>query len=126
MIVVSFFENAYQYISKIYKSLKITNKQEEIYSLKEISKILYELVINENFEENAHKTIFNFFKNKAINKEKYEKMDEEEEICKDIKDLYKFLEKNIGKNENFPKLMSFILIDEFKQNKNSIYRKWII
>ena len=54
--------------------------------------------------------------------------EKEEKSLKKLKyltKLYNLLEKNIGEYNSFPKLMNFLLINEFKQNDNNI-KKWIL
>ena len=121
--IKEFFEEIYLHLSKIIASINSKDKPEEIYSLKEIAEILYELEKNGILEQNILKKIFQYFLNKT--KILYEEI-LENDILEDLVELYNSLEKTIGKTENFPKLMYFLLINEFKQSHNEILKKWIM
>ena len=130
--IKNFSEDAYLNFSKVMKNINSTYMREIIYSFREIAEILVELLRNNIYDNETIKIIFTFYMTKTFNIIKEYKGEEinTNKILEETKKAYKMLNEKIGKNKNFPKLMNFLLINDFKQirndNINNNMKNWII
>ena len=122
MEIKKFSDEAYLNLSKILKSINALDKQEIIYSLRELAEILFELLRNNICDINSYKIIFKFFMNKTLNTLK----DHKENKIEDLNKLCDLLNEKIGKNDTFPKLIYFLLINEYSHLNNQTMKSEIL
>ena len=105
--------------------LKLRSK--EVFSLQEILKIIDALYINNLANVNNVKTVIQYFKEETLCLQ----LDTKDKLCSNLETFYKTLEKIIGnlprkKNFKFFKLLSMILLDEFKKIQYPKFRELIL
>ena len=107
---------------KVEKKLNLSIK--EAYTLKQIIEIIDTFQKNQkDTDENITSIINSFLEEKKLFEKEYLDV---KDLLDNFKNLYNNIEKSLGNNKSFPKLMSKIIHDEYLKIQNERFRKKLL
>ena len=123
--IIEYLENIYQNMLKTLISLNANNNHKEICTFKEISIIFLEFFLRNIKDMTAYTDIMQIFNYKTTHMNN-DNIKIKGKILDNFNKLFIILNEKIGKNQNYPKIMNFILKNEYELFSDGNIRSFLI